>query len=41
MYEMIRRLYESGKLTEKGLAAAVARGWITQTQADNLSQSVK
>lgn len=32
MYEMIKRLYINGKLTEVGLDSAVARGWISLQQ---------
>lgn len=33
MFETIRRLYQSGKLTEAGVQAAAVKGWITQEQA--------
>ncbi len=36
MFETIKRLYQAGKLTDKGIQAAVLRGWITQEQADSL-----
>ncbi len=36
MYETIQRLYQMGKLTDKGIQAAVLRGWISQEQADAL-----
>jgi len=32
MFETIRRLYQSGKLTADGVEAAAAKGWITQEQ---------
>lgn len=32
MFETIRRLYQSGKLTEAGVQAAAEKGWITQEQ---------
>lgn len=34
MFERLRALYEAGKLDDAGLANAVARGWITQADAD-------
>jgi len=34
MFDMLKRLYENGKLTDNGLSAAVTRGWLTQAQAD-------
>jgi len=36
MYEVVKRLYQAGKLTDKGIQAAILRGWITQEQADVL-----
>lgn len=36
MYETIKRLYQAGRLTENGLSAAVEKGWITQTQAQEI-----
>ncbi|MCI8828076.1 MAG: XkdX family protein [Ruminiclostridium sp.] len=33
MFETIRRLYQSGKLTAAGVEAAAAKGWITEEQA--------
>jgi len=36
MYKVIKRLFLAGQLTEKGLLEAVARGWISQEQADAL-----
>lgn len=32
MFETIRRLYQAGRLTEAGVQAAAAKGWITQEQ---------
>ncbi len=37
MFETIRRLYQSGKLTANGVLAAAARGWITQEQARQIT----
>ena len=34
MFERLRALYAAGKLDDAGLAGAVARGWITQAEAD-------
>jgi len=36
LFETVKRLYQAGKLTDKGIQAAVLRGWITQEQADVL-----
>ena len=36
MFERLRALYEAGRLTEAQLDAAVARGWITREQADEI-----
>lgn len=36
MKERIIRLYREGRLTTAGLANAVARGWLAQTEADEL-----
>ena len=36
MYETLKRLYDEGKLTEKGIRNAVKRGWITQEQAEEI-----
>lgn len=37
MYEFLRAQWLLGKLTEAQLAAAVARGRITQAQADEIA----
>ncbi len=39
MYETVKRLYQAGKLTEKGLDAAIVKGWVTQAQAEALKQT--
>ena len=36
MFERLKRLYESGQLDQKGIENAVAKGWITQEQADEI-----
>ena len=36
MYERLKRLYREGKIDEQGLENAVAKGWITQEQADEI-----
>lgn len=33
MFERIKRLYDTGKLDAAGVWNAVAKGWITQEQA--------
>ncbi len=39
MYEVIKRLYLAGKLTNKGLVSAVTRGWITAEQSDEITRA--
>ncbi len=39
MYEVIKRLYLAGKLTDKGLVSAVTRGWITAEQSDKITRT--
>ncbi len=34
MLERLKALYDSGRLSAAQLSAAVARGWITQDEAD-------
>ncbi len=41
MFETLKRLYQAGKLTDKGIQAAVLRGWITQDQAATLLEADK
>lgn len=36
MYETIKRLYKSGKLTDNGLKKAVENGWITEKQMSEI-----
>lgn len=36
MYANIKRLYTAGRLSAAGVNNAVARGWITQQQADEI-----
>ena len=36
MFERIEALYKAGKLDAVGVEKAVARGWITQEQADQI-----
>ena len=36
MFETIKRLYESKKLTGDGVRRAVAKGWISSEQADEI-----
>lgn len=36
MFEMVKRLYESGRLGREALAAARERGWITVAQLATL-----
>ncbi len=39
MYEIVKRLYLAGKLTNKGLVSAVTRGWITIEQSDDIMRT--
>ena len=36
MYERLKRLYVTGKLTADGLANAVIKGWITEAQKQEI-----
>lgn len=36
MFETLKRLYTSGKLTKSGLDKAVRKGWITATQENEI-----
>ncbi len=36
MFDNIKRLYKAGRLSAAGVNNAVARGWITQQQADEI-----
>lgn len=36
MKDYLARMYREGKLDDTGLDAAVARGWITQAEADEI-----
>lgn len=36
MFETLKRLYAEGKLTEQGLGNAVAKGWITEEQRQEI-----
>ena len=36
MFERLKRLYESGQLNQRGIENAVAKGWITLEQADEI-----
>ncbi len=36
MYNTLKRLYQSGKLDEKGLENAVTKGWITEKQKQEI-----
>ncbi len=37
MFDRLKALYDTGRLTDAQLAAAVTRGWITQDQADQIT----
>lgn len=39
MFDLVARMYRTGKIDEAGVQAAVARGWITQDQADEIIDS--
>ena len=36
MFETVKRLYQSGKLTAAGVQRAVEKGWITEAQAHDI-----
>lgn len=38
MYETLKRLYHSGRLASGQLAAAVAKGWITANQEEEIKE---
>lgn len=37
-YEKLKKMYEDGKATEKTLAAAVKRGWITEEEKKEIME---
>ena len=37
MFERLKRLYDNGQLDETGINNAVKKGWITQEQADEIT----
>ena len=37
MYESIKRLYDSGRLSKAGVEAAAVKGWITPEQAAEIT----
>lgn len=39
MYERVKRLYQEGGLTDKGLEKAVKLGWITNEQKEEILSS--
>lgn len=39
MYNTLKRLYSTGKLTQNGLNNAVLRGWITEEQKEEILNS--
>ncbi len=41
VFETIRRLYKSGKLSANGVTSAVEKGWITPLQADKILDATK
>ena len=38
MYQTIKRLYETGALSDDGVRNAVGKGWITEEQAREIIQ---
>ena len=36
MFENLKRLYDAGRLTVQGIQSAVAKGWITAEQAEEI-----
>ena len=41
MYDNVKRLYDSGRLTAAGVHNAVARGWITAEQAREIVETAE
>lgn len=39
MYETLKRLYDSGRLSEDGLQDAVRKGWITEIQMQEILEA--
>ena len=37
MFLRLKRLFDAGRLTADGIAAAVTRGWITAAQAEEIT----
>ncbi len=37
MFDRLKRLYDAGRLSDDGLAAAVTRGWITEDQQQEIT----
>ncbi|MDT8717832.1 XkdX family protein [Clostridium sp. 19966] len=40
MYETLKRLYESGKLSKEKLNNAVVKGWISQDEENQITNAV-
>ncbi|MDY4772004.1 MAG: XkdX family protein [Lachnospiraceae bacterium] len=41
MYEILKRLYVAGKLSDAGLSNAVIKGWITESQRKEIIAAKK
>lgn len=39
MFERLKRLYNEGRLSMAGLETAVARGWITEEQKQEITKT--
>ena len=39
MFERLKVLYQENKINDSGLDNAVAKGWIIQTQADEIKRA--
>jgi len=39
MYSILKKMYVAGKLTETGLDNAITKGWITETEKEEIMNS--
>jgi hypothetical protein len=40
MYSILKKMYVAGKLTETGLDNAIAKGWITEVEKEEILASL-
>jgi hypothetical protein len=41
MYSILKKMYAADKLTETGLDNAIAKGWITEAEKEEIMNSYK